>query len=370
MEKTLRIFDDGYHLAQSHKRIGWVDNAKALGIILVVFAHTKGQGMLCDNLIYCFHMPLFFFLSGYLLKDKYLADRFQSFIWRSFRLLIIPYISFWMVSFGFRMLTAPLRGRLAGTENASYVDHLYGFIFGVYEHLDITNGPLWFLTCLFCTMTLFYWLSKIKQADLFLSALALLGLVGPVIHRYMQWRLPWNMELALVAVVFFGIGHILSKTVSPELRINAVHRFLTLAILAVALVIAAKMNGRVSMARMRFGNYLLYYLGAFSGIGLVVVLSQLIRPNTFFEWLSRNTIVILATHAIVFTAFKGLSVVYLNVDPNDVNLSIGLLYTTGMIALSYPISFIIVRYFPLMVGNRVLLRRPKHPFHLKELKNE
>lgn len=57
-------------------RTHWVDNAKAIGIILVVYGHVA-RGLvnsnieaptpyyqLLDQVIYSFHMPLFFFLSG------------------------------------------------------------------------------------------------------------------------------------------------------------------------------------------------------------------------------------------------------------------------------------------------------------------
>lgn len=365
MDKILRISGGGPTVAQSHGRIGWVDNAKALGIFLVVFAHTSCQGAFCDNLIFCFHMPLFFFLSGYLLKEKYLADKFRAFLWRTFRLLIIPYISFWAMAFGYRMVTYSLRSQLVHGEKVSYADHIYGFIFGIHETLAITNGPLWFLTCLFCTMILFYWLSKIRKAGLFLSLLALLGLIGPMIHKYMEWRLPWNLELSFVAVGFYGIGYIVSKSVTLKATKNAAHQLFTLAILVVLLTIAAKINGRVSMAKMRFGNLLLFYLGAFSGIGLIVLLSHMIRNNACFEWLSRNTIVILATHIITFTAFKGLSMMFLNMNRHNTNLGIGLLYTTGALAICYPISYIIDKYFPWMVGHRVLLTCKQNPFHMK-----
>lgn len=58
------------------ERDDWVDYAKALGIILVVYGHTargvlnagikydKKIHYLIDSIIYSFHMPLFFFLSG------------------------------------------------------------------------------------------------------------------------------------------------------------------------------------------------------------------------------------------------------------------------------------------------------------------
>ncbi|WP_162779036.1 acyltransferase family protein, partial [Klebsiella pneumoniae] len=54
----------------------WVDYAKGIGIILVVFGHANrglySSGIYIspeiyhylDNVIYSFHMPLFFFLSG------------------------------------------------------------------------------------------------------------------------------------------------------------------------------------------------------------------------------------------------------------------------------------------------------------------
>lgn len=57
-------------------RTHWIDNAKAIGIILVVYGHVA-RGLvssnieaptpyykLLDQVIYSFHMPLFFFLSG------------------------------------------------------------------------------------------------------------------------------------------------------------------------------------------------------------------------------------------------------------------------------------------------------------------
>ena len=44
-----------------------VSLAKGLGIILMVLGHT-GFSYYGNGFIYMFHMPLFFFLSGYFLK--------------------------------------------------------------------------------------------------------------------------------------------------------------------------------------------------------------------------------------------------------------------------------------------------------------
>ncbi|KHD07589.1 hypothetical protein PN36_20120 [Candidatus Thiomargarita nelsonii] len=62
----------------TNKRVSWIDAAKGIGIILVVYGHVArgvfNAGLyqeqpliiyhLIDNIIYSFHMPLFFFLSG------------------------------------------------------------------------------------------------------------------------------------------------------------------------------------------------------------------------------------------------------------------------------------------------------------------
>ncbi len=65
-----------------NSKYAWIDYAKAMGIVLVVYGHVA-RGLvnakmpvnvdffsLVDNIIYSFHMPLFFFLSGVLFLDS------------------------------------------------------------------------------------------------------------------------------------------------------------------------------------------------------------------------------------------------------------------------------------------------------------
>ena len=64
------------------KRLDWIDIAKGIGIILVVLGHTlvpqvreTGFAGFLWIFIYNFHMPLFFFLSGYLFEKDFLTTR-------------------------------------------------------------------------------------------------------------------------------------------------------------------------------------------------------------------------------------------------------------------------------------------------------
>ncbi len=58
---------------QNNRNIA-IDIAKIIGIALVVLGHVSGSGegpeLVCiRNLVYQFHVPLFFFLSGYCFKE-------------------------------------------------------------------------------------------------------------------------------------------------------------------------------------------------------------------------------------------------------------------------------------------------------------
>src|SRR4030065_1660166 len=89
-------------------RIAWVDHAKALGICMVVLGHTAGLPAFGMNLIYSFHMPLFFFLSGYLLKEIHLQQSLSGFLKRMWRTLLVPYICFWVLSYFYWLATHKL----------------------------------------------------------------------------------------------------------------------------------------------------------------------------------------------------------------------------------------------------------------------
>ena len=54
-----------------YKRINWIDWAKATAITMVVFGHIpEARGSFLITYVCSFHMPFFFFLSGYLFKVR------------------------------------------------------------------------------------------------------------------------------------------------------------------------------------------------------------------------------------------------------------------------------------------------------------
>ena len=76
------------------RRITWIDSAKGIGIILVVLAHTFWGGR---TIIYTFHMPLFFFISGALYHRRESLTFIDS-MKRRINSLLKPYILFSVIS--------------------------------------------------------------------------------------------------------------------------------------------------------------------------------------------------------------------------------------------------------------------------------
>lgn len=52
------------------KRIANIDYVRAIAIILVVAGHVNFANYHIKALIYSFHMPLFFFVSGLVMKEN------------------------------------------------------------------------------------------------------------------------------------------------------------------------------------------------------------------------------------------------------------------------------------------------------------
>lgn len=86
------------------ERNAWVDYAKAIGIILVVYGHVargvfnaglpmdESNYILVDSIIYSFHMPLFFFLSGLFFYDSLVKRGKTGLIVNKVDTIVYPFI--------------------------------------------------------------------------------------------------------------------------------------------------------------------------------------------------------------------------------------------------------------------------------------
>ncbi len=331
------------------RRLCWVDNARAIGIILVVYGHTQ-CGSFAKELIYSFHMPLFFFLSGYLLKDSDLRVNFFSFLINNLRRLMIPYFAFWSLSYLLWLPTRTMRSE-AFHSSVSFMQPVLGLFYGIEENLFV-NYALWFFPCLFVTRLVFWWLHGRLNSKFWILWITLAPILGIFIHMSLPWRLPWSLDSALVALIFFGHGYNIGRAGILD-KERPWPALAGIAIICSSwLVFVADINGQVAMDQMIFGkSALLFFITAAIGIAMMVSMAKLIPHTSVGRWLSENTIIIFSYHKLAFNVFAGIGVVFfgLQIEFKD-SAFFGFLFTAVALLGSTIIVYMVRRYMPWIAG--------------------
>lgn len=184
-------------------RIGYFDALKGIGIFLIVLGHVTR----CEPLVgflYSFHVPVFFIASGAFFKNM----SFVNFARKKLRTLLIPYYAFAALStLYWLVIERHFRG-----DPASPLPVVANVVFmsggpDVYSQ----NAALWFLPALFVAEIIFYWMNAAtkrcpKARYAFPAATYLLGMVVARAVNHTGIRLPFMVDVALLAVAWYSLG--------------------------------------------------------------------------------------------------------------------------------------------------------------------
>jgi len=193
--------------------------AKGLCIFLVVLGHTMIPSIREENgsihtlwsIIYIFHMPVFFGVSGLLFelnRDRYGREP-GKFLKNKARLLIVPYIT---ISIAVYLILLVL-GKLPGLSSliARYVHEVNGVGPVLYEIITYQNHVaqhLWFVLVLFLIFCINIIFGKVNQkglcifltlAPIFVLPLLKMVFTVPDIPNYLLFELPFFMFGRLMA---------------------------------------------------------------------------------------------------------------------------------------------------------------------------
>lgn len=318
-------------------RLDYLDIAKGIGILTVVWAHILLTGI-SHRVIYAFHMPLFFLISGMLFKYEKFSG-FGNFIMRRARRLLVPFVVYsvvtWIIWACFRFVRHdsvvsywdPLLQTIIAKGSGAYMVH---------------NSALWFIPCLFATEIVFYAFCRYRDSIRFiLSALcaALSFGLGHFFGKDWWFLLPWNFDAALIGVLFYCVGNIFSRYVpgqriSDYTRSHPVNIFLWFIFLSTALFWSAMAFGECSMGSSSYQcNGLVFILRAIIGTAACILLSMLLSllqiKNIVKRYLTRqgkDSLDIMSIHIpIKGIIIMGLSLI---VDKTGDFISTDLLYST------------------------------------------
>lgn len=322
-----------------------LDVLKGIGMLLVVFAHTNMSGI--SSVIYTFHMPLFFFLSGGALI--YSSKKHSLDLKGYASSLVIPYLVFSIVSFVYWFLIEsrfrpsdliPIYSGSMGLHDVR-LQEFYN-IFTAYSAEDafIYNIVLWFLPCLLCSMVIYRGLKLYSGAWLPLCVIGLSALY--FINEKTMPLLPWCMEIALVALPFVYAGdkcYVLFK--------KSNHWGLLAFALLIVISVLLFSNPHIDMRAHGFSEWWIFYPIALSFIYLIIQLSRIISCYEYgvLQWIGRNSLIIMCIHEPLKRIVLKLSSVILGIEITVIRESFvaSLLMTIIILLVLFPITHVVSR---------------------------
>ncbi|MGV0103518.1 Acyltransferase 3 [Nostoc sp. DSM 114160] len=262
-------------------RIEWIDCWKGLAIITVVVGHIVNP---VSKYIYWFHMPLFFFISGYLYREK--TDYSAFFKKKTFHLLV-PYFSF---LFLFTLLQyLPLIMDSLQQKKLLAIDKLiipiliiiWKQLYGG-ANLVLWFGVFWFVTCLFFTQQLYNLLYIKFGSNNWLMIKIILGCYCLAMINYYFFKniiFPWNINVVAMALPFYWLGHIAAKSLLINWRtlILGIIIFLAAFLLDTGSILYFNFN----MKNTTYGVLIFNVVIALSGIIITQQLAVLLHNKSY-----------------------------------------------------------------------------------------
>lgn len=276
------------------KRITWVDVAKGMTILLMILGHVFPYDSSTRNLIFSFHMPLFFILTGFTTRPAESWKAFAAQIKKDFVHIILPCLAAWAGDF-------ILHNLFYGgdfTENLMlWVRKLFWAAAMEYQgHPSL--GALWFLVVLFWSKILFSVIPLIFKTKYSGSIFLFCAILGKMISG--RCWLPQSMDVVLVAVLFLHIGQVFKQYYDTFETYQ-----MPLTYIAFVIWMLCWHNGLyIEVGTRSYPQFVLTILEALCGCICVFTLARAIEANALlqriFMKIGQHTLIILCVHHLAW----------------------------------------------------------------------
>lgn len=284
----------------SQKRIEYLDIFRGIGIFLMVMGHTDFGGV-WSYFIHAFHMPMFFFISGYFYKEKSIST--LEILTKKIKTLLLPYIIFGVFHFGiWYFIYYP---------DVNFQPLIDLFWVNTEDTLAIANA-LWFLTAIFSIEIIYHLLrNRIKDDRVLSVVVVVIVLIGNMSKYLISFRLPWALDAAFVGIGFYHIAHMIHKydnrIIRRLLNLNVVWSIVVGLLTCVLIYI----NGYVNMRTQTYDIIPLFWINAllaiFVGISLSKIIDGFLGNTRFVKYLKKvgkNSITYLCLNQMFILIFN------------------------------------------------------------------
>lgn len=276
--------------------------SKGIGIILMVIGHCYLSGFV-NHYIYCFHMPLFFFISGYCFNTKYFLD-YKTFFFRKIKSLYLPFIKYNIL---FIILHNILSSFYLVQDEYSFTELTKKIFLTIFlmEGTEQLLGGFWFLKqLLLASMGSYFILKYIHRSIIQIIILLLLIFLFDLY----KLNIPYINcgSQTLLATLFYIIGYKFQG-------INIKGDFFTI-VLSSIIVFLIAIYSPTGIHGTTIYNVIPFIISSIAGIIMTLNFSKFIlhkiRIAHLLENLGNNTLIILVYHFISFKIISLIAVLY------------------------------------------------------------
>lgn len=319
-------------------RISELDILKGFGIICVLIGHAVFPSFI-KTVIYSFHMPLFFFCSGFFYKP---IKEKNIFLIKKCKQILIPFIFFsFILLLTFIFLDCIVTKNITETLNNS-VQSIISGVSGD-ENSYILYHTIWFLVSLFEVHVIYSFIATYTNIRIVTIISVLFYLTG-VYLSVNNINLPYFIDTFFTVFIFFHAGYLFKYF---NLHKKNIKPHITTSVVTLIFIFIIMIQPKVELKANIFPAYMFIF-----SISIIISLFYLSKQIKQFNWLSKKlemtgmiSLLIMGFHQPIFDiAFIVISKIPINPYlANVIMIYISLVIIT--IASKY-----LLRYTPYLLG--------------------
>lgn len=332
-------------------RINWIDWAKFIAITMVVYDHIPvlQPGVYLSNYICIFHMPFFFFISGYLAKKR----DFRGSIGKNWNSIIIPYFIYNLIFYPYWLV----RMYVENQNSMSFFDYVIKPIFGIFflqvetVYSTEVNGATWFLVVLLF-MRIIYDLCYLTRHPLFyLTIIAFFSAFCYSLNLEYNFAKSLTFSSLFRCLPVYILGTIARYYNLFEKTTWAQDLALTIILMGISIITYAKYQE--SFIETSPSAYL-YFMCITTSFGILFFTKTINSiKSTFIINISLGTIMIMGTHWMFIGTTNYILEKVLNLN-EDIRYPfiVAIIFTIVIELLIYPFIIISKRKWPILLGKK------------------
>lgn len=337
----------------SGRNTNYINVARGIAIICIIVGHTRCPEYLWRFFSF-FHVPAFFFISGFFYKESYSRNPVLL-VKKRLRSLYLPFIKYELIflalhnvffDFNLYNFDFPVNGNQVIRYSLKQILSKAAEIILTFGATEEIIWGFWFIQSLFTISIIFVlisWMVKNNnnKKEEYRCLLVLSVFLFGIILAEKNIHLPRNMVSSFVGVLFFYLGFIFSRKIK-NVPINLVGCVIALMIMITSLLVY---DEHLGFANHHYVRFQYFTVNALLGIYVLFYTSKKIEETKFsvvLELIGENTYHILALHILSFKSISFLQIKLYDLPSNLMAKYPVITYSGGWWWLLYALAGIFI----------------------------